>query len=366
MELKRKLTSHDRLMQLKNAFPLSWWDTFIMISALTGATLLCFLIEQLDDRRICVTLLYLFAVVIVSRFTRGYFYGITATILSALGINYFFSKPFFAFDFKGPGYPLAFFFMITITLMISTMTVQIKKSEKKRYELRSEALRGNLLRAISHDLRTPLMTISASADLLKQHPEIDQEQKNEILSDITDEADWMIRMVENLLSITRINAQPSKIQKSMEVADEVISSSVMKFKRRFPDMKINISLPEEIVTVPMDAMLVEQVLNNLMQNVIYHGKTATHIDIRLYYKQNYAVYEVKDDGVGLDPKKLSVLFTGYSTDSKESSDKWRGMGIGLNVCKTIIWAHDGDIIAENVPEGGAVFKFRLPIKEVGK
>ena len=161
--------------RLKKLFPLSWPDAAITASAWMSVTLLCILIQDIDQTGSITILLYVLGVVIVARLTNGYFFGLITTLLSVFSINYFFTKPYFMIDFSKPRHAVAFVCMLVITLVISTLTSRITKSERQRYEMQAETMKGNLLRAISHDLRTPLMTISASADLLKQHPEMDEE-----------------------------------------------------------------------------------------------------------------------------------------------------------------------------------------------
>lgn len=351
------------LIRFHDAFVFSWRDTGIMLLSLVLTTGVCFLVHSIDESDISVVLIYLLNVVIISRLTKGYFYGIVSSFLSVLGINYVFIAPYFSLCFSLPTYPLTFIGMISITLIISAMTKTIEEYEKRRYQLRSEELRANLLRAISHDLRTPLAAISGSAAILKEHPQMDEAQKNEILRDISDEADWMIRMVENLLSITRINSQPASIKKTTEVAEEIVGESIRKFRKRFPDMPINTNLPQEVLVVPMDAMLIEQVLTNLLINVILHAQTATKIDLLLYRKGAYAVFEVRDNGVGIDPRKKDTLFRNMQEADSGTPDKSRCMGIGLSVCQSIVHAHGGDIKASNLPGGGASFRFRLPLEE---
>lgn len=325
---------------------------------LAAATLICLLLRQMDEGDIYVSMIFLLAVAVVARITDGFVYGIAASVIGVLGVNFAFTKPYFKFCLSLSGYPLAFLSMLAVSVTTSAMTTQIKWQEEQHYRAELEEMRANLLRAVSHDLRTPLTSISGVASVLASQPDMPVENRQRLLREIADDSDWLIRMVENLLSITRINAQPANLYKNSEAAEEIISEAVRKFRKRFPEMPVEIALPEELLLVPMDPILIEQVLGNLMENAVLHAQTATRIQVRLTQEGDSAVFEVSDDGVGVEPKRLKEIFDAVST-----SDDGRGMGIGLSVCKAIILAHGGDIEASNRAGGGACFRFRLPMKE---
>ena len=325
---------------------------------LAAATLICLLLRQMDEGDIYVSMIFLLAVAVVARITDGFVYGIAASVIGVLGVNFAFTKPYFKFCLSLSGYPLAFLSMLAVSVTTSAMTTQIKRQEEQRYRAELEEMRANLLRAVSHDLRTPLTSISGVASVLVSQPDMPVENRQRLLREIADDSEWLIRMVENLLSITRINAQPANLHKNSEAAEEIISEAVRKFRKRFPEMPVEIALPEDLLLVPMDPILIEQVLGNLMENAVLHAQTATRIQVRLTQEGDSAVFEVSDDGVGVEPKRLKEIFDAVST-----SDDGRGMGIGLSVCKAIILAHGGDIEASNRAGGGACFRFRLPMKE---
>ena len=325
---------------------------------LAAATLICLLLRQMDEGDIYVSMIFLLAVAVVARITDGFVYGIAASVIGVLGVNFAFTKPYFKFCLSLSGYPLAFLSMLAVSVTTSAMTTQIKRQEEQHYRAELEEMRANLLRAVSHDLRTPLTSISGVASVLVSQPDMPVENRQRLLREIADDSEWLIRMVENLLSITRINAQPANLHKNSEAAEEIISEAVRKFRKRFPEMPVEIALPEELLLVPMDPILIEQVLGNLMENAVLHAQTATRIQVRLTQEGDSAVFEVSDDGVGVEPKRLKEIFDAVST-----SDDGRGMGIGLSVCKAIILAHGGDIEASNRAGGGACFRFRLPMKE---
>ena len=333
-----------------------------MVASLAGAALLCVLLRRMDQGDIYVSMIFLLAVAVVARFTNGPAYGIVASVIGVVGVNFAFTAPYFEFCLSIPGYVLSFASMLAVSVATSALISQIKQQEKQRYRAQVEEMRANLLRAVSHDLRTPLTSISGAASVLIEQPEMQRAQQEKLLKDIADDSQWLVRMVENLLSITRINAsRPASLHKSSEAAEEVIAESVRKFRKRFEKPPVEIRLPDDLLIVPMDPLLIEQVLTNLLENVAYHAN-ATRIRVNLKSEGANAVFEVIDDGVGIPPKQLPTIFD-VTVSNSAVSDGNRGMGIGLSVCKAIILAHGGKIEVENQPEGGACFRFRLPMKE---
>ncbi len=342
----------------------SWRDSGIAVLILAMATLVCALMRVLGDWENYVSMVFLFAVLLVSRFTGGYLYGIAASVASIFIINYAFTYPYMAFNFSLAGYPLTFITMLTVALLVSGMTTQLKRQVRNGYAARLEKMRANLLRAVSHDLRTPLTSISGAASLLSRNlGELDMKRQRTLLAEIEDDAEWLIRMVENLLSITRIDAERAGVKKVPEAVEEVVSEAVRKYRKRFQAPAAEISLPEELIIVPMDAILIEQVLANLLENAALHAKGAKRVRISLSMREGRALFEVADDGAGIPAEKLPVLFEGSASSYRDSAGSASNMGIGLGVCRTIILAHGGKLTARNLREGGACFRFALPMEE---
>lgn len=333
-------------------------DLLITLLTLGTAAALCVLLRLLDDGDIYVSMIFLLAVAVVARLTDGYFWGIASSVIGVVGVNVVFTAPYFKFSLSVSGYPLSFASMLAVSVIVSAMTAQIRQAEKQRYRVQVEEMRANLLRAISHDLRTPLTSISGAASVLLTNPNMERPSQEKLLREIGDDADWLVRMVENLLSITRINAsETASLHKVPEAAEEVIAESVRKFRKRFPQPPVEIRLPDELVMAPMDAILIEQVLTNLLENVARHAD-ADKITLTLSRENGACVFEVADDGCGIPPRRLPTIF-----DSVSESDGSRCMGIGLSVCRAIILAHGGKITAENNAAGGATFRFSLPMEE---
>lgn len=348
--------------KLRAYFPMSAKSWGIFIFAMGLASLLCLLLRATTTSDTHVPLIFVLAVLVTALMTEGYFFGIMSSIISVFAVNWAFTYPYMKLDFTIYGYPLTFMTMLAVGFAVSTLTTRLKAQEKLRSEADQEKTRANLLRAVSHDLRTPLTSISGSLGLvLESGEDLGREECRELLSDAKDDAQWLCRMVENLLSITRMSGEDNTIELEEELLEELISETVSKFLRRCPGVSIHVSVPEEPVFALMDAMLIEQVLLNLMDNSVQHGGSTDTIRIIILPEDRWVRVSVADNGQGIKPLLLCALFDGSSRLSKlTDSDNNRCMGIGLSVCSTIIKAHGGSISARNLPEGGAEFSFTLP------
>lgn len=312
-----------------------------------------------------ITTLFVFAVFLISLLTDGYLYGIISSIISMLAINFAFTFPYFAFDFGTPVNIISAIVMIIIAFLTSTITTKIKHQELMKIENEKERTKANLLRAISHDLRTPLTNIYGSTTtLLDNRINFSKEQEEKILKGIKEDSEWLVRMVENILSITRINAGQVKIIKTPIVLDELIDSVILKFKKRYPNHQLDLITPDSIIIIPMDAILIEQVLLNLLENAILHAKNMTKLVLKILLQGNKVIFNVIDDGCGISDDKISKIFTGYyDTDEKILDSSKHNSGIGLSVCETIIKAHGGEIYATNNSDKGVTFSFVLEKEE---
>ena len=333
-----------------------------------GILILCFVaslyMQDLFQIPEQITTTFAFAVFLIALLTDGYSWGLIAAIASVLLVNYAFTFPYFELNFAIPSNFYSAIVMAMIALVTSTLTTKIKHQEILKAENRLEKMRSNLLRAISHDLRTPLTTIYGSTTVLQENSSsLTELQKNQMLQGIRDDAQWLIRMVENLLAVTRMDDGNVQITTVLTAADELVDSALQKFRKRYPDQRVE--LPNELILVSMDCILIEQVLINLMENAVQHGFGLTRILLRVRKAENLCVFEVIDDGCGIPEDRLPRLFSG-NLDRKESSADHgkRNIGIGLSLCATIIRAHGGTIYAENLPEGGAAFCFTMKTEEL--
>lgn len=505
---------------LKNNFVFSIDDTLKTIGVLTAASIVSAGLKAIDVGDQNLIMMYILSVLIISRITSGFFYGLLASVLSVLTFNFLFTEPYYSFHAIQKGYPFTFAFMLIVALITNTLTVRIKSEAKlsaarerrtevlyeinkkllvtrgidsivaltneyitkifgrssifyiedpengskgtfmqssedpdssfmlsadesavahwvfanqKRagagtdtlmgagayympvisqgnvlgvvgiscangellnqnnraflrriisqvamalarqrlsdeqrvimVETEKEKMRSNLLRAISHDLRTPLTGIlGASSTILENDDTLDKETRDKLISNIKDESQWLIRMVENILSVTRINEDTANVIKTPEAVEEIVAESISRIRKRFKDRKINVKVPDELLMVPMDGTLIEQVIINLVENAIKHSGDDTVIDVTVKKVNNSAVFEVEDRGEGISEQDLPYLFESYVPDDRRTPDSSRGMGMGLSICMSIIKAHNGKLEAENKKGGGAVFRFTIPIE----
>ncbi|MBS6398260.1 MAG: DUF4118 domain-containing protein [Clostridiales bacterium] len=313
-------------------------------------------------------LIYILTVILISFHTDKYRYGIMAAIVSVFFVNYLFTYPFHEFNFTMSGYPFTFIVMYFISILASAVTFQMKdqakrlqESEKLIAEAEKEKLRANLLRAVSHDLRTPLTSIiGASSSYLDNEELLSTESKRELVSQISEDASWLLHMVENLLSVTRItNNGTNVLKKTPEPVEEVLFDAISTLKKRYADLQIQVSIPDDFLIAPMDPILIKQVIMNLIENAYFHAHSIRPIECRLDCDAHSIRIHVKDFGMGIAQKKLDSIFDAVPTAPSAAADTRKGMGIGLSICKAIITAHDGSICALNHPDG-AEFYFTLP------
>lgn len=338
------------------------WTVYIFSMLLASGT--ASLLQTAPSTDIYVPLLFVLAVLITAMMTEGYFFGVLASVTSVFAVNWAFTYPYMEVNFSIYGYPLTFMTMLAVGIAVSALTSRLKEQERIKAESNREKMRANLLRAISHDLRTPLTSISGNIGVvLDGGDSMPPEQSRELLNDAKNDAEWLRRMVENLLSITRMTDESTvTLEMQAEMLEEVISETVVNFKKRNPDIAVSVKVPDTLFFVQMDAMLIEQVLLNLMDNAAVHGKTTTRIDITATTEKDFVLISIKDNGRGIDNRIIDHLFDGtLPFDNSHSSDSSRQMGIGLSVCKAIVKAHGGRIYAFNPKEGGAEFSFTLPL-----
>ena len=345
-------------------FPFSWRDFFISAAILGCAVGLCLPLQKAGTSDGFAAPIFVLTVLLISRLTNGYLFGLLASLVGVVGVNFIFTSPYWALNFTLTGYPVTFLTLLMVSITTSTLTTRIKQQARLQAENEREKMRANLLRSVSHDIRTPLTSIVGSTSAILDNPGLSIAEQRKLLEDTRDEAQWLIRVVENLLSITRIGDAQASITKEPEMAEEILGEAVLKFRKRFPAMAVTVQAPEELLFVPMDPILIEQVLANLMENAVLHGKTTTHVDLSVRHEGGWARFSVTDDGEGIPPKELPTLFDGSLKHSEAVSvDGKRNMGLGLSVCLAIVRAHGGEMEARNLEPNGAEFSFRLPLSE---
>ena len=336
---------------------------FMVFTLLTAFTVNLFLQYRFETYTMT-PMIFVLGVFLVSWRTRGYFWGIAASLISVLAVNYAFTYPFWAFDLISPECISSAVVMLIVAVLTGALTTKLKQQERIRYEAERERMRSNLLRAVSHDLRTPLTSIyGACSAMIENYDDISREKKLKLLNDMCTDSQWLVRMVENLLSVTRIDNHKVRLAKNETVLEELIDAVLVKFRKHYPHQKVQVQLPEEFISIPMDAMLIQQVLMNLLENAVFHAHGMKNLWLTVKVQNTKVRFTVSDDGCGIPPSRINGLFTGL-LDSEAPTDNSRSnMGVGLSVCSAIIKAHGSEITAKNKPEGGAEFSFTLEMEE---
>lgn len=350
---------------------ITWKNTLVTAAILAVATLVAWIYNRISESTVNIVMFYTVALIFIPRFTEGYVPGIAAAMISVVCVNYLFTYPYSRLDFTQEGYPVTFFCMMLIAVVVSAVTSYTKEQsrtlaaqEKQLREAEKEKLRANLLRAVSHDLRTPLTgIIGASSSYLENESRLSEEEKRNMVRHIGTDANWLLNMVENLLTVTRIrDGAINSVNKSMEAVEEVLSGAVGRARKRVPQIQVTVRMPEDFIMIPMDAMLIEQVLVNLMENAHFHAHSSKPIELYTVNEAHFVRFSVRDYGTGIAPDRLETIFDGEALTGGGDPDSYRGMGIGLSICKTIIAAHGGRIEAKNCDQGAQI-SFWLPREE---
>lgn len=463
---------------------------------LTIATILSYIFKHLGFSDTNIVVIYILSVLIISNFTKGYLYGISASLLCMLSFNFFFIEPIYSFKVYNKSYFLTFVVMLLASILTSTLTSKIIESSKAanrnkkefqtlfkissslakassisdvanislqcisilfdcevtfltsidniayRYdiakekhsitsqiiskeqielllecktiyyiknqinqygilclpknfavdeekkalinsicnqifialererlyrekesvknEVEREKFKSNLLRAISHDIRGPLSSISGASEILIYN--IKEKENLEFAKGIHDSSLWLTQMVENILSLTKVQEGSLNINKKPEAIEEIIGVVLHYFSKYATANKISVDIPDEIIFVPMDGKLIAQVLINLVDNAIKHSNPTDEIIIKVYVEKKLVWFCVIDDGTGINPKNINKIFDlFFISDDLPSDTKHRGNGLGLSICKAIVSAHGGKIFAKNNLEKGATIQFSLPL-----
>ncbi|HFI0085970.1 TPA: sensor histidine kinase [Streptococcus suis] len=258
-----------------------------------------------------------------------------------------------------------------VSAMIESSALAIEKIKIAEENFRSkeraeqEHERSNILRSISHDLRTPLAGIMGTSDII-----MDMTQNEEMIfslaKGIHEDAEWLYALVENVLSLTKILDGKLAIKKEYEAVEEVLDFAIRSIEKKAGNRTIELEIPTEVIVVPMNARLIGQVLINLLDNAIKHTFDHDEIIVRVQKTEDneFAEFTVMDSGTGIQNQDLENVFQMFFTTSDDKTDQRRGIGLGLAICQSIINAHGGTISASNrTDKNGAIFKFTLPLKE---
>ncbi|MBO5523620.1 MAG: DUF4118 domain-containing protein [Roseburia sp.] len=313
-----------------------------------------------------IVLVYVLAVLFIAWRTNSFLWGITASFLGTTVFNFFFTQPVHTLFVYDSDYFLTFLCMIGAAVFSAALTLQTKKYlaqvYQERKQVEQEQYRANLLRSISHDLRTPLMGIMGTSEMIMDMSE-QQDPRRALAKDIYQDADWLHELVENILGLTRLQDGKVNVNQNIEPLEEILGTAVLHIEKSHPEYEINIQLPEEYIEIIGDGRLLSQVFINLLDNAVKHTPPKGEIKVAVRLKQeNQVEILVLDPGKGIAEKDLPYIFDLFYTSAEKEADAKHGIGLGLAVSKLIVEAHNGTITAENRKDRtGAAFRVCLPV-----
>lgn len=360
------------MIDTKNKKSINWLiQAAISVGVFGVCTGLCYLLDFLKINNLNFLIIYVLGVLVTAILTKGIVCSMAASVASVVGYNFFFTIPRYTFHFDDSSYLATFLLMLVVGLLVSIVTYRFKKKmsevnalnmekAKLKSEAEKEQLKAMLLRSISHDLRTPLTTMKNGAEVLVENDTIEPAEREEILSNIVSKADWTIRLVENLLSLSRIDSEKLTVKKSEEAVEEIIPQAVRAVHGSLGNRKIHYDMPDELLLVPMDATLIIQTISNILGNAIKHTNDDGNIWIQVWNSGKNAVFRFSNDGAQIMREDLPHLFDAYYRGADSSQDG--GIGLGLSICKLIVTAHGGAISAYN-GDGVVAFEFTLPMED---
>lgn len=351
-------------------------ESLFCLLVLAGATLAGYVFKAFDLTDANIIMLYIIAVLVISIITSGMLYCLVSSLVCVVLFNFLFTYPEFSLSAHDSGYPVTFVTMFITAFIAGTLANKLKRNtkiaeqnakEKEEAALlaQNEQLRANMLRSISHDLRTPLTSISGNAStLISGGSTLDEAARQQIYTDIYSESMWLIGLVENLLYATRIEEGRMQLHLNVEILDDLISEAVKHIRRSHPKREIIVEMRDEIVPVMADANLIVQLIINLIDNAVKYSEENTPITVRMQIEADTAVVAVSDIGVGIPQSERGRVFDMFYTGGSRSSDSRRSLGLGLALCKSIVISHGGTItVSDNHPHGTTV-SFTLPLGKV--
>jgi len=263
--------------------------------------------------------------------------------------------------------PLQIKFLDTIAPQIAVVLERerlYEKQEETQIQIQRERLRTDMLRSISHDLRTPLTSIMGSAStIISNFATVSDDIKKEFLHNIYNDASWLNEMVENILNMTRFDEGKIALNLEQEAAEEIIADAISHVKKPASKHTINAKMPSDIVLLKVDGVLITQVLVNLLGNAINYTPDGSEVTVSVNKVENEIIFEVSDNGPGISETDLPHMFERFYSQHAKVYGIRHGTGLGLSLCKSIVEAHGGKITIYNREPHGTVVRFSLPAKE---
>ena len=309
---------------------------------------------------------YILGTLLTSLFTKSYFCGFLSSFSSVLLFNFCFTEPRLTLHAYERGYPVTFAIMLIVSIITVTLAIQnIRNAEEKEraaVRAKNEQLRADLLRTISHDLRTPLTSISGNAsNLISNYEMMDAPTRKQTFLDIYNDSMWLINLVENILSISRIEDGRMNLSISTELVSEVFEEALRHTNRHSAQHTITVQMADDLLLAHMDAKLVVQVLINLVDNAIKYSPEHSKITIRLQKRTGFVRIEIEDQGIGIPQSEYHKIFQRFYRGTAPEVREKSGTGIGLYLSRQIIEQHGGTItVASGKVRKGSTFLIQLP------
>ncbi|MBP3894794.1 MAG: DUF4118 domain-containing protein [Atopobiaceae bacterium] len=333
------------------------------------ATLFAILLDVLGFSDATVVIIFVLSVLVTAILTEGPYYSIVASFVSILCYNYFLIEPRLSLQIHGRDYAGTITAMILFALLASYLVSSLRRSATQSMEAsliaQREQLRANMLRSVSHDLRTPLTSITGNADmLLDETIELPEAARHQLVQDIYDDATWLRTVVENLLAVTRLEDGSAMLHFDIELIDDVIEEAMRHISRESKDHEIVVVPPNDLLLARLDPQVIVQVIVNLVNNAIAHTQVGSTITISSRREGDMVAVEVADDGPGVSDADKEQVFDLFYTTGAKGADVGRSVGLGLSLCRSVVQAHGGTIRVEDAQPHGARFIFTLPAEEV--
>lgn len=340
-----------------------------MLAVQVAVVVAALALDSLGFSEATVVIVFVLGVLLTALFTFGPAYSMTASVLSILCFNFLFVAPRFSFRIDGADVPGTLAVMFVVALVSSYVVAQMRKNAQKSAEAsaraHNEQLRANLLRSVSHDLRTPLTSISGNADvLLDEDVSISRDEQRRLVRTIRDDAAWLAGTVENLLAITRFENGEVELRREVDLVDDVVEEALRHASRDLERHELVVVPSDELLPANMDAQLIVQVVVNLVNNAVTHTQDGSQIRIVTGRVGSFAYISVADNGPGVSEQDKAHIFEPYYSSGRAIADGRRGVGLGLSVCRSIVDAHGGELRVEDVVPQGAKFTFTLPLADV--
>lgn len=317
----------------------------------------------LSDANIIV--IFILGMLVTATLTHRRWCLILILLADILIYDLLFAQPRFTFNFVDPQYLVTAGLMLVVGLMTAALADDMRRSLEAEARLKEEKLRVDLLRSISHDLRTPLTGISGNASLLLSDGDnMSRQQREQLYQSLCYNSEWMVSMVENILYVTRLENHSLAPEKSPELLTEIAEEAMLHLCTGSVQHHIELELTDELLFVDADAIMLAQVALNLINNAIQHTPEGSEIMVQVFRDGEQAVFQVADNGPGVAEEDRERIFQMFVSAAANNGETRRGMGIGLAVSQAIIQAHNGELFFRDNKPSGAIFGFSLPLESI--